>query len=77
MVIYLRHPRHGTKVAISEDEVAQDEKRGWVVYDPAPIVEDVPVVETEVDSKPKKSTKKSTESTEETASELPDFLNTK
>lgn len=30
MVIYLRHPAHGTKVAIAEDEAAADEKNGWV-----------------------------------------------
>lgn len=29
MVIYLRHPRHGTKVAISEAEALADEENGW------------------------------------------------
>ena len=29
MVIYLKHPQHGTKVAISEDEASADEKNGW------------------------------------------------
>lgn len=29
MVIYLRHPEHGTKVAICEAEALQDEKNGW------------------------------------------------
>jgi hypothetical protein len=32
MVIYLRHDRHGTKVAISELEAKQDEKNGWKRY---------------------------------------------
>ncbi len=34
MVIYLKHPQHGTKVAISEQEAAYDEKSGWVRYNP-------------------------------------------
>lgn len=33
MVINLRHPTHGTKVAISDIEAAADEKNGWVRYD--------------------------------------------
>jgi hypothetical protein len=34
MVIYLRHPQHGTKVAISEEEAEQDRKVGWEDFDP-------------------------------------------
>jgi len=30
MVIYMRHPVHGTKVAIAENEAAADEANGWV-----------------------------------------------
>jgi hypothetical protein len=33
MVIYLRHPVHGTKVAIAEAEAEADEKKGWERYD--------------------------------------------
>ena len=33
MVIYLRHPEHGNKVAIAEAEAAHDEKNGWERYD--------------------------------------------
>ena len=32
MHIYLRHPIHGNKVAISEMEAAADSENGWVVY---------------------------------------------
>ena len=32
MVIYLRHPVHGTKVAISDLEAKADEKNGWIRY---------------------------------------------
>ena len=40
-VIYLRHPQHGAKVAISEHEAAQDEMFGWERFDPtAPADED-------------------------------------
>lgn len=28
-VIYLKHPKHGTKVACSEEEAAYDAKSGW------------------------------------------------
>lgn len=35
MHVYLRHPRHGSKVAISDLEVAADLLRGWERYDPA------------------------------------------
>tara|TARA_R110000868_G_scaffold1531_1_gene12220 strand:- start:24 stop:206 length:183 start_codon:yes stop_codon:yes gene_type:complete len=33
MVIYLRHPVHGTKVACAEAEAVYDEKNGWVRFD--------------------------------------------
>jgi hypothetical protein len=32
MVIYLKHPIHGAKVAIMELEAEADEKNGWVRY---------------------------------------------
>lgn len=32
-VIYLVHPTHGAKVAISEDEAISDEMYGWMRYD--------------------------------------------
>ena len=33
-VIYLIHPVHGAKVAISEHEAIYDESNGWMRYDP-------------------------------------------
>lgn len=33
MVIYLRHPLHGSKVATMEAEAEADEKNGWERYD--------------------------------------------
>jgi hypothetical protein len=40
MHIYLKHPQHGTKVAISDLEVEEDVKNGWKVYNlDAPEVE--------------------------------------
>jgi hypothetical protein len=33
MVIYMRHPVHGTKVAIAEAEAEADAKNGWERYD--------------------------------------------
>jgi hypothetical protein len=34
MVIYLRHPVHGAKVAISDLEALYDEANGWERFDP-------------------------------------------
>ncbi len=34
MHIYLEHPRHGQKVAISEQEAIHDERSGWTRYSP-------------------------------------------
>jgi hypothetical protein len=42
-VIYLRHPKHGAKVAISDMEAENDLQNGWKEFDPA---------ELEVDSAP-------------------------
>jgi hypothetical protein len=39
MHYYLRHPVHGTKVAISEMEVTLDSENGWEEYDPLDDVE--------------------------------------
>lgn len=33
-VFYLKHPVHGSKVAISDSEVKYDESLGWVLYNP-------------------------------------------
>ena len=33
MHIYLKHPVHGTKVAVSTVEAEADEQNGWVRYD--------------------------------------------
>lgn len=33
-VIYLKHERHGSKVATSDLEVEHDMQYGWEVYDP-------------------------------------------
>jgi len=35
MVIYLKHPIHGAKVATMEAEAEQDEQNGWLRFDPA------------------------------------------
>ena len=32
MVIYLKHPSHGTKVAISREEADMDIANGWTEY---------------------------------------------
>jgi hypothetical protein len=47
VIIYLRHEKHGTKVAISQAEAAEDMQWGWEEYDPREPQESV-----EVDAKP-------------------------
>jgi len=42
MIIYMKHPQHGTKVAIAEDEAIEDEKNGWVRYEVAAILKPIP-----------------------------------
>jgi hypothetical protein len=34
MIIYLKHPIHGTKVATLEAEADADKQNGWVEFDP-------------------------------------------
>jgi hypothetical protein len=43
MNIYLKHPIHGTKVAISDIEAECDVENGWTIYNPymPSIVEEV------------------------------------
>lgn len=38
-VIYLKHPRHGTKVACMDAEAAYDRKHGWKDYNPDVAIE--------------------------------------
>lgn len=54
MIIYMRHERHGNKIAMCELEAQQDEENGWTRYDagalmtpeePAPVVEYVETIE--------------------------------
>jgi hypothetical protein len=45
MTIYLKHPIHGTKVAMSSMEVENDEQNGWTRYTIDTPTETVEVVE--------------------------------
>lgn len=48
MNIYLKHEKHGTKIATMELEVEYDEANGWVRYNPEePISYSAPVNELE------------------------------
>lgn len=43
MVIYLKHPIHGTKVATQEAEALYDESKGWKRYElPVAVIPPVP-----------------------------------
>lgn len=50
MHIYLTHPVHGTKVAISEQEANADERNGWKRFDidNRTVINDAPSNELEV-----------------------------
>jgi hypothetical protein len=39
-VIYLRHPTHGAKVAISDMEAEHDRQNGWEAYDPNAVTDE-------------------------------------
>jgi hypothetical protein len=51
MVIYMKHPKHGNKVALCDAEAKADEKNGWeryqlgVLLTPVEVVPDVEYVE--------------------------------
>lgn len=56
MVIYLKHPQHGTKVAISDVEANQDMQNGWEVYNAGTLLtpkEAAPVVDAPISEPPK------------------------
>jgi hypothetical protein len=50
-VIYLKHAEHGGKVAISEQEAAWDESKGWKRFDPTAKQEEPQKVAPEVEEK--------------------------
>ena len=39
MHIYLKHPVHGHKVAIAEEEAINDEENGWERFDPEEVTD--------------------------------------
>ena len=41
-VIYLQHPKHGAKVAISQQEADNDMQNGWEEFDPTEAVNESP-----------------------------------
>lgn len=51
-VIYMKHPVHGSKVAISHLEVEEDEKNGWEVYNPDTLLTPIEAAQTEEAKKP-------------------------
>jgi hypothetical protein len=62
MVIYLKHPVHGTKVAISDHEAEYDMENGWVKFDPSekieqPVAKQDSVSEIPEEPKPKRRRK--------------------
>lgn len=47
-VIYLDHPKHGSKVACAEAEAVADEKNGWVRRKVAALLQPAPVAPDEI-----------------------------
>jgi hypothetical protein len=41
-MVYLRHPKHGVKIASMEMEAQYDEMNGWSRFDPDEPLNDVP-----------------------------------
>lgn len=58
MIIYLRHPKYGTKVAISRSEASEDMQWGWEEYDPEQAEELVEVEDEAVNNLPVKRRRK-------------------
>jgi len=46
-VIYLQHPKHGAKVAISQQEADNDMQNGWEEFDPTEAVNESPAPDAE------------------------------
>lgn len=46
----MHHPKHGAKIATHEQEIKNDEKEGWVRYNPSTpsVIEAAPVNQLEV-----------------------------
>ena len=58
-VIYMKHARHGCKVAVSEEEAKYDEKSGWIRYSlTTPVVPVVAAQISEVIKPPEKPAKR-------------------
>jgi hypothetical protein len=52
MVIYLKHPKHGAKVAICDMEAVADETNGWTRYTlDTPVIEEAAPVANELEVK--------------------------
>lgn len=52
--IYLKHPRHGVKIATLEMEADYDEKNGWERYTPGQDIDDAPMNEMRRRGRPRK-----------------------
>ncbi len=70
MNVVLTHPIHGAKIAINELEMKQDEKNGWVRYNPDTLVE----VELKSVVEESKRTRKVIKQPVEQTNEVPQFL---
>lgn len=72
MNVVMTHPDHGAKIAISDIEIKQDEKNGWVRYNAdTPAQAATPVEETSVK---RRQFRKVAQPTIEQPNEVPDFL---
>ena len=65
MIIYLKHPTHGVKVATMEAEAEYDEQNGWIRYtldtQPEPVAEVEEVIAAPVNTLEKRTRRKTTE----------------
>jgi hypothetical protein len=72
MNVVMTHPLHGAKIATNEVEAEQDEKNGWVRYNPNTPVE--VASESVTDAPKRKYTRKVTDQPVEQPNEVPPFL---
>jgi hypothetical protein len=64
MMIYLKHPDHGKKIAYMEQEAIDDKKNGWVEYNPDEEAKNAPKSSKSVENESANETVEQTEELE-------------
>jgi hypothetical protein len=71
MMIYLKHSRHGKKIAYMEQEANDDKKNGWIEYNPDEEAKNAPKSSDSVENEPADKAAEQTEELEDGMQEEP------